>query len=124
MYHELFHNFKEMWMGNLIGEFSRNNVVHSLRSRNARGAFQEDDQMCVRESSLLILDHVYISFSCTENAFLHNVIQNAFEFQVEHLSDNVGSVMRRLIWKQRLSHLSPLWICHHSNEEIGSSKSP
>ncbi len=61
-------------MHNLIRKFSGNNVVHSIGSRNARGVVKEDNEMHVREATLLILDSVDISFSSAKNAFLHNVI--------------------------------------------------
>src|SRR6266702_108798 len=117
MYHELFHQFKQMWIGNFIWKFCGHNLINCFCHGDVRGTFQENNEMNVWQSSFLIFNSVYKSLHFAKHTFLHDIVNQAFDFEMENACDNVRLLCRSLVQKQSFFDFSPLGIMLRSHQD-------
>ena len=81
---------------------------------------EKDDEMDVRQATLLKLIGVAVSNGLSQASQLHDILEDLLMLHVEDSTDNVWMIPRLLARKKSRSDFWPVGIGSYSGKEIGS----
>ena len=96
MDHILHHQLMKLRMGVRIRNLSREELVKFIRSLKLGIRMEEDDEMGVRQATLLELIGVAIANGLSQTSCLHNVFEHLVALHVKDSTDNVWTIPRLL----------------------------
>ena len=102
MHHVGFDKLIKQWLFLFIQKFSRDKLVNVVRWWEAHAWLQEDDNVNMGQAPLLILHCVNISYAFTEYMFIHDVIQQSGNLEVEDAGNDFQPVRCSLARQQSL----------------------
>ena len=76
----------------------------------------------MRETLLLIFDSISISNRISKDMFVHDVIEQRIEFQMEDMCYQIRLISWCLMGQEGLSDFSPMGICSERDEQIRATK--
>jgi len=121
MDHELFNMFKEGRVG--IWELRRHKAINIFWSVQLGARLEEDNDMSMRETSLLKLNGVEMSCPSTQY-IISDILDKRLKLGTKHSDHQVREISRMLTWKECSLNLRPVRIGSHGDEEIPSSIVP
>ena len=100
MDHVLHHQFMELRMDIRIRNLSREEFVEFIRSVKLGIRMEENNEMGVRQATLLELIGVAIANGFPQTSHLHDVIEHFIMLHMEDSTDNVCTIPRLLARKK------------------------
>src|ERR1700724_3473785 len=98
--HVLHHQFMEHWMSLGIRNLSREELVEFVRSLKLGVGMDKDDEMGVRQATLLELIGVAVSDGFSQASQLHDIVEKLLTLHVKDPTDNVWTISRLLARKK------------------------
>ena len=74
--------------------------------------------MRMREATFLKFDDMDMCHDSAEAFLFDDVREKSLQFESEHSSDNIRTILRRLSWHKGIEYLLPLRIASRRDEEI------
>ena len=94
--HTLLHRIKKLRLSFRIRPPGRNSGVDVLWCQHLRALLQKDEEVHVRQTSLLKLDGIHIGNRLAKNPLLVYVLDKSFFLHIKHTRDQVWAVRWRL----------------------------
>jgi hypothetical protein len=101
-----------------IQKFSTDHAVYILNHVWLAVLGKEDENVCMRQPTLLKLNDIDSHNRASQNMFLVNVIDQLLQLDFEHSGYQIRSILRLLSSQQRSFDLRPLGIASECNKRI------